>query len=190
MYTPIKSITTGRHFLTYDSLHLTEMAQSFDYGQHSDTPQGLCKGYATNNEHDAVPHQISWMLLALPHVCTSRVFHLHPILTLMHMVHGFAIKAEASRKEGIDKALRIAAYLHQNPQLSLQDLASLVMMGQSRNEEDVAGNDHLHADRVRQVIVDKLGLTWVAVAANPEEFKGDWRDLGPTVELEFLEQIL
>lgn len=188
VYTPIKSIATGGHFFTYDSLHLTEMARSFDYGRRGDTAQGLRKGYATNNEHDAVPRQISRMLLALPHVRIGRVFHLRPILALVHMVHGFAVKAEALKKDGIDKALRIAAYLRSNPQLSPQDSARLVMMGRSRDEEDAAGNDHLHADRVGQVIVDELGLTWDAVAANLNEFKGDWRDCGPTVDLEFLEQ--
>jgi hypothetical protein len=69
VYTPVKTIATGGHFFTYDTLHLTEIARAYD---NSFLNQQLRKEVATNNEHPAVPRQITRMLLALPRLVTSR----------------------------------------------------------------------------------------------------------------------
>ena len=70
VYTPVKSIATGGHFLTYGSLHLTEIARSYDKGLYGD--YGVRKGSVTNNEHLGVPRQLSRMMLGLPYLVGTR----------------------------------------------------------------------------------------------------------------------
>src|SRR5579859_6655096 len=63
---PVKTITTGGHFYTYDTLHLTEIARSYDASLSDGTPR---EDFATNNKHDAAPRHLARMVLALPFLC-------------------------------------------------------------------------------------------------------------------------
>ena len=63
VYTPVKSIASGGHFLTYGTLHLTEIARAYDNSPYGEWTRKI---FTTNNEHEAVPRQLSRMLLALP----------------------------------------------------------------------------------------------------------------------------
>jgi hypothetical protein len=63
VYTPVKSIASGGHFLTYNTMHLTDIARVYDSSIYEHRPRHT---FATNNVHDAVPRQLTRMMLALP----------------------------------------------------------------------------------------------------------------------------
>lgn len=57
VYTPVKTIAAGGHFLCYETLHLTEFARFFD--------QKYQKA-ATNTDHDSIMRILPRMAIALP----------------------------------------------------------------------------------------------------------------------------
>jgi hypothetical protein len=62
-------MTSGGHFILYDSLHLTENIRAYDHSRDSDNiKRGL---YATNETH-AVDRQLIRMMLAIPHLVKHR----------------------------------------------------------------------------------------------------------------------
>jgi hypothetical protein len=69
VYTPVNGMVSGGHFLSYETLHLTEMACSYD---ESKNPKGeLRKTWATNSAHD-VSRKVLRMMLALPDLVHTR----------------------------------------------------------------------------------------------------------------------
>lgn len=53
VYTPTKSVTLGGHFLTYDSLHLSDVARRFDV---------LYPNALTNQHHESMQTTLSGMV--------------------------------------------------------------------------------------------------------------------------------
>jgi hypothetical protein len=56
VYTPVKTLASGGHFLTYDTLHLTRLSRNFDHKMGR---------YATNAEHPGIIRTLCRMVLAL-----------------------------------------------------------------------------------------------------------------------------
>jgi hypothetical protein len=65
VYTPVKGMTSGGHFLTYDTMHMTEMIREYD----SSKPSRGKK--ASNAVHD-INRQVIRMTLALPALVWTR----------------------------------------------------------------------------------------------------------------------
>jgi len=55
-YTPVKTIASGGHFLTYETMHLTQWARFMDH---------MFATSATNADHPAIDRTIYRMVLAL-----------------------------------------------------------------------------------------------------------------------------
>jgi hypothetical protein len=73
VYTPVKGTTMGGHFYTYDTMHLTELAYSFD---NSHAPDGTKRvDYATNADHPSSARFLARMTLALPFLVKKRGDH-------------------------------------------------------------------------------------------------------------------
>lgn len=68
VYTPVPSIMSGGHFLTYDTMHLSEMAVSFDLGLDSHEP----RHHVTNAVHPGMLRKVYRMAIALPHIVETR----------------------------------------------------------------------------------------------------------------------
>ena len=66
VYTPVKGMTSGGHFLLYDSLHLTELTRANDRSTQPEEKFERAE-LATNADHHATGRQILRMALALPH---------------------------------------------------------------------------------------------------------------------------
>lgn len=58
VYTPVHTFATGGHFLTYDTLHLTEQARTIDIESGE---------VATNTTHDSIDWVLCRMCIALRH---------------------------------------------------------------------------------------------------------------------------
>jgi len=56
VYTPVKTIASGGHFLTYETMHLTQWARFMDHG---------FAASATNADHPAIDRTVYCMVLAL-----------------------------------------------------------------------------------------------------------------------------
>jgi hypothetical protein len=65
VYTPVKGMTSGGHFLLYDTLHLTELTRAFDSSLHPEDKFERAD-LATNADHHSTGRQILRMALALP----------------------------------------------------------------------------------------------------------------------------
>ena len=68
VYTPVGEMSSGGHFLSYDTMHLTYLAHTFDDLPMPHIQKGFTKlrrSYVTN-ECQSVDRQILWMVLALP----------------------------------------------------------------------------------------------------------------------------
>ncbi|KAI6042282.1 hypothetical protein EDC04DRAFT_2601068 [Pisolithus marmoratus] len=65
VYTPQNSLTSGGHFLSYSTVHLTELAVAYDCSKcpGEDGEQELA---ATNAAHPSLYRYIIWMILMLP----------------------------------------------------------------------------------------------------------------------------
>lgn len=72
VYTPVKTITSGGHFYSFDALTHTEMSRAFD---------AKFSLSATNAEHDSSMRTLIRMALAIPYIsqerCTSLTFIWH-----------------------------------------------------------------------------------------------------------------
>ncbi|KAF8147196.1 hypothetical protein B0H34DRAFT_391196 [Crassisporium funariophilum] len=76
VYTPTPSVTLGGHYLTYGSMHLTEVSRAYDF---------KTKKLLTNQEHVSIKPLLSMMVAALPSLPTS----IHPrksLFALLRMV--------------------------------------------------------------------------------------------------------
>jgi hypothetical protein len=69
VYTPVKGMVSGGHFLSYETLHLTEMACAYDGSENADGV--LRKTLATNSAHD-ISRRVMSMMLALPDLVHTR----------------------------------------------------------------------------------------------------------------------
>lgn len=81
VYTPVSTIMSGGHFLSYNTMHLTEMALSFDFGldQGNDTrPQ------AANAAHTGMLRKVYRMAIALPQLVQSRCQYSKSLLPNYH----------------------------------------------------------------------------------------------------------
>ncbi|KAI5981118.1 hypothetical protein EDD15DRAFT_2380326 [Pisolithus albus] len=68
VYTPVHTVMSGGHFLTYETLHLTEMALTFDFGlDHKGEHQ-----HATNSLHPGTLRKVYRMAIALPVLVLER----------------------------------------------------------------------------------------------------------------------
>ena len=73
VYSPQDGMTSGGHFLSYSSLHLTELALSYDC---SENEYGTLRSYsATNSVHPSLHRYIFRLLLALPHLHAIKSKH-------------------------------------------------------------------------------------------------------------------
>ncbi len=57
VYTPVKTIVTGGHFILYPTLHLMEYSRYCDRGDHGDSN--------TNASHPSIPRTLAQMALAI-----------------------------------------------------------------------------------------------------------------------------
>ncbi|KAJ7575417.1 hypothetical protein C8J56DRAFT_1063656 [Mycena floridula] len=78
VYTPEKAITVGGHFLTYASMHLTEISRWFD-SKHPGT---------TNHNHSGIETTLIRMMLALPQLLRSptQVLHRRSLIAFCRML--------------------------------------------------------------------------------------------------------
>ncbi|KII89489.1 hypothetical protein PLICRDRAFT_29715 [Plicaturopsis crispa FD-325 SS-3] len=77
VYTPVKSIVSGGHFLCYDTLHLTEQCRVLA------STSALT---STNAEHPGIDRALSRMAIALPIMGQGRRIPLRPIAALRAML--------------------------------------------------------------------------------------------------------
>ncbi|KIK80752.1 hypothetical protein PAXRUDRAFT_157858 [Paxillus rubicundulus Ve08.2h10] len=69
VYTPVHSIMSGGHFLCYDSMHITEMSLSFNFGLDNNNET---RHHASNSIHPGMLRKVYCMAIALPHLVHSR----------------------------------------------------------------------------------------------------------------------
>ncbi|KAI5999285.1 hypothetical protein EDD15DRAFT_2193947 [Pisolithus albus] len=100
VYTPQSGLTSGGHFLSYSTMHLTEVSVAYDC---SGCPgkaeeRGLV---ATNAAHPSLYRYIIWMILALPKFASdhAKIFRLKPLLALISFMENAETysSAEATR---------------------------------------------------------------------------------------------
>lgn len=75
---------SGGHFLHYDTLHLTEMALSFDYGVNG-TPSEHFEAF--NAVHHGMMRKIYRMAIALPILSRTRRFRLRSIIAMAAIIY-------------------------------------------------------------------------------------------------------
>jgi len=65
VYTPQDGLTSGGHFLSYSTLHLTEFALRYDSSRmpNANYERGQI---ATNAIHPSIGRYITWMVIGLP----------------------------------------------------------------------------------------------------------------------------
>jgi hypothetical protein len=63
VYTPVGGMTSGGHFLAYDTMHLTYLSRSYDMSKYPGTDERRSE-HATN-ESQSIDRQILRMVLAL-----------------------------------------------------------------------------------------------------------------------------
>jgi hypothetical protein len=67
VFTPQNGLTSGGHFLSYSTLHLTELAMRYDSSKRPGKNVQDERGeLATNAVHPSVRRYITWMVLGLP----------------------------------------------------------------------------------------------------------------------------
>ena len=69
VYTPVGTMTSGGHFLTYDTLHLTHNARVYDDSElpkHLQSVGAKMRRDLSTNESQSVDRQVVRMALALP----------------------------------------------------------------------------------------------------------------------------
>lgn len=70
VYTPTKGTTAGGHFYSYETMHLTDLALTYD---HSKDRDGTIRSqFATNASHPSMPRLIARMMLAVPVIQKER----------------------------------------------------------------------------------------------------------------------
>lgn len=113
-------MTSGGHFLSYASLHLTEVALAYDCGEHPEHTKKnpLYMGdFATNAVHPSVIRQLAWMAIALPvlskdperefpddaktpnHDLISGTFRRRPLLALIAMLEDANVEISTKQKK-------------------------------------------------------------------------------------------
>jgi hypothetical protein len=70
VYTPVKGLTSGGHFLTYDSLHLTELTRGYENSENSKKKRRL--DYTTNASSPSLNRWLFRMALAMPLLASER----------------------------------------------------------------------------------------------------------------------
>ncbi|KAG6369558.1 hypothetical protein JVT61DRAFT_14261 [Boletus reticuloceps] len=91
VYTPQNGMTSGGHFISYSTLHLTELALRYDS---SEVPGKDAKyerdALSTNATHPSVHRYITWMVIGLPVLAqdTSRTFYRRPLVALIALSEG------------------------------------------------------------------------------------------------------
>lgn len=71
VYTPQDGVTSGGHFLSYSTLHLTELSLGYDSST-TDDNRSLRGLMATNASHPALLRYVVWMVLALPNMASDK----------------------------------------------------------------------------------------------------------------------
>jgi hypothetical protein len=66
VYTPVKTSIAGGHFYTYETMHLTELASSYD--QSKDSQGNHRQDFATNAVHPDLDRFNARMVMALPYI--------------------------------------------------------------------------------------------------------------------------
>jgi hypothetical protein len=105
VYTPVGGMTSGGHFLSYDTMHLTYLARAFDDSPKSGVQKGssmLRRDYSTN-ECQSVDRQILRMILALPTAVYDRKHNYHRLL-LIGQSHKFIIRTYSQATTALDDA--------------------------------------------------------------------------------------
>lgn len=82
VYTPVPTVMSGGHFLTYEAMHLTEMALTLDFGLGNEDMQ-----HATNALHPGTLRKVYRMAIALPTLVLERpLFPKRSIIALASIV--------------------------------------------------------------------------------------------------------
>ncbi|KAI6117769.1 hypothetical protein EV401DRAFT_2072319 [Pisolithus croceorrhizus] len=82
VYTPVPTVMSGGHFLTYETMHLTEMALTLDFGLGKEDIQ-----HATNALHPGTLRKVYRMVIALPTLVLEQpLFHERCIIALASIV--------------------------------------------------------------------------------------------------------
>lgn len=78
VYTPQNGLTSGGHFLSYSTLHLSELALRYDSSKMPNSNHERGK-LATNAIHPSIHRYVTWMVIGLPTIArdTSSELHAH-----------------------------------------------------------------------------------------------------------------
>ncbi|KAG9311146.1 hypothetical protein JVU11DRAFT_8209 [Chiua virens] len=85
VYTPQNGLMTGGHFLSYSTMHMTQLAMEYESSAVPSHPKSERAQYTTNATHPSIYRYVTWMILGLPTLAqdTSRTFYRRPILALV-----------------------------------------------------------------------------------------------------------
>ncbi|KAI6016262.1 hypothetical protein BKA83DRAFT_4497885 [Pisolithus microcarpus] len=158
VYTPQSGLTSGGHFLSYSTMHLTEVSVGYDCSKHpgEDVERELV---ATNAAHPSLYRYIIWMILALPKFASdhAKIFRLKPLLALIAFV-------ENANRYNSAEATKLMP--------CTTDVRRDVMAREVRAE----------MEKAKEIITRlKNGLGVTDVASRLEE--GSWSDPGPVCNI-------
>ncbi|KAI5984120.1 hypothetical protein F5J12DRAFT_899406 [Pisolithus orientalis] len=158
VYTPQNGLTSGGHFLSYSTMHLTEIAINYDCSKVPEGKQTMRGLAGTNAVHPAIHRIIVWMVLALPMMAKdrTRTFYHRPLLAMISLIES---------KKGKYKSAEDADHM---PAMDERDN----MRKEIANESEAAKKIILHLKKALQVM-----------DAEKELETGSWWDRGPVCEL-------
>lgn len=169
VYTPVPTVMSCGHFLTYDTMHLTEFTVMSDLGLDQ---TGEWRPEASNALNQCMLRKVYRMAMALPYHAPTRCM----FGTTVHTA-------------GLTASSYIA--FHRRCIIGMRSILQLEPQGPEADAEVLRfpGNNslvhELTCERARaQSILDRIMSHWGITDAYAEMRKGSWMDLGPHVNLE------
>ncbi|KII82657.1 hypothetical protein PLICRDRAFT_33270, partial [Plicaturopsis crispa FD-325 SS-3] len=151
VYTPVKSIISGGHFLSYDSLHLTEHCRAF---------ASVFALTSTNADHPGVDRALSRMSIALPIVLQDRDIPLRALAALHRMLHNRSdYQSRLGSKDEPHKHNKLYLSRDDSLSLSLEDTADLDIARKVMDR--ILSATNLSEEELHD-IVERAGPAWCA----------------------------
>ncbi|KAG6369562.1 hypothetical protein JVT61DRAFT_14270 [Boletus reticuloceps] len=161
VYTPQNGMTSGGHFISYSTLHLTELSLRYDSskmpGQDAEYER---EKVSTNATHPSVRRYITWMVIGLPVLAqdASRTFYRRPLVALIKLSE--AANDYVSQEEH-----------SQTPCVNGKDAIMKEMLCEEK-----------HAAKIIAKLKNGLNVTNAA----EELGRGEWWDRGPVCDIRSL----
>jgi hypothetical protein len=167
VYTPLKTTIAGGHFYTYETMHLTELASSYD--QSKDRQGDNRQDFATNAFHPDLYRFNAHMVMALPYLVPDNSM-ISPTLPFLIFIDNF-----------------IAFY--QRPiyaMLAMLKRSQMSYKGALDVVDKEISQEIQKAIEIGDTMLKQWTLQWADIEKYVTQLPSDWNDLGLVLNLNFL----